>query len=246
MVEKIKLKHLRELNQQTPNLAPLMKDIDGFKKSRFNRTNKFIASYKRMAQLVREYGKVDAKLLSLSDDCKIKMPTNIDNITFSAMMELRMLISKGSEMDIIDAIIETIAIACFSENNEGKFDTESSIYNRFKTRIEDLSAISMIGLFNWIQERFNVSQDMWDERFESVYVEDPDYLEAGGERMRQFNVIITIKDICNDFNVPYDDAWQIPYGIVSANSYAKATSGHIQSQMTDIKERKLKQKNGNH
>ena len=103
----------------------------------------------------------------------------------------------------------------------------------------------MFGLYNWIVRNLTTSAEDWNKRFFSVEVSDQDYETAGGHRMAQFNVITTIKSICEDFNLPFKEAWQLSYNLIQTNSYAKATQNHIQDQMRILKEGKMNAKRGN-
>ena len=85
------------------------------------------------------------------------------------------------------------------------------------------------------------SAKMWSERFLSVEVLDADYEQANGSRMAQFSVILSVKAMCKEFNIPFKDAWQLSYNLVQTNSYANATSGKIQDDMRILKEAKMKQ-----
>lgn len=74
----------------------------------------------------------------------------------------------------------------------------------------------------------------------SVQVDDADYAQADGGAMSQFNVICTIKNLCKEFNVDYDGAWQLSYALTQTSSYAVATQGHVQDKLRKLKEVKFK------
>ena len=97
-----------------------------------------------------------------------------------------------------------------------------------------------MGLFNWITKSLEESITMWNDRFSSVALDDPDYDQAGGDRMGQFNVVNTIKGICNDFNLPFEKAWLMSYNLVQTNNYSQATASRIQDDLRIYKEAKLK------
>jgi hypothetical protein len=109
-----------------------------------------------------------------------------------------------------------------------------------ESRVNNLPYDQAFGIMNWIKESLHASAIMWEKRFMSVQVEDKDYDTAGGHALNQFNVINTIKNTCTDFNVTYDEAWQMPYSVIQSKSYAKATAAHIQMKMEKLKETRMK------
>lgn len=241
MLDKLKLKHLEALLKDRIDYASLMVDIYGYKNNWLGKKLMFFKLFSKTYDLIEKVKEINPKNIKLDPvSCKIKYPENIDTITFAAMMEIHALMDSETDRDIGDLMAEQIALACYSENNEGKFDRDTIAFQNFKRLIEDSPAISMIGLYNHIYKQIVDSSLMWEERFLSVEVEDKDYENAGGHRMKQFNVLSTIKDICADFNVNYDEAWQVSYALTQTNSYAKATYSHIQKRMADIKEERMK------
>jgi len=241
MLDKLKLRHLEAITQEKIDYASLMVDIYGYKNSWLGKKLMFLKLFSKTYSLVEELKDTDpAKIEFDPEVCNIKCPQNIDTITFAAMMEIHSLMDSKQNRDIGDLMAEQIAIACYSENNEGNFDKDTLEYKNFKTHIDNSPAISMIGLYNHIYRQVLASAKMWQERFLSVQVEDKDYENAGGKRMGQFNVITTIKNSCNDFNVSYEQAWQLSYALTQTNSYSRATEAHIQKRMSDIKEERMK------
>ncbi len=179
--------------------------------------------------------------IPLDPNCKIKFPAHVDHISFRAMMELQGLSTQGHR-PVNELILDTITIVCYGESTELDYDSNSSSFKRFKQRVNDQPLIYMMGLHNHISNQLIASQKAWQERFDSVDVDDPDYHQAGGERMAQFNVINTVKSICADFNVSYDKAWQMPYALTQTNSYAKASYAYTQSNMQKLKEIEMEAK----
>ncbi len=125
------------------------------------------------------------------------------------------------------------------------YDRESQEFQEFREKVLDSNLVDMLGLFNWVNSVVEESQARWAEAFFKVEVADPDYVQAGGDRMNQFNIINTIKNTCVDFNIPYKEALQMPYGMTQVNSLAKATQGHIQHLMTKSIERRMKMQREN-
>ena len=77
----------------------------------------------------------------------------------------------------------------------------------------------------------------------SVEVVDKNLASVGGDALHQFNVINTIKSICNDFNVSEKEAWHISYNLAMTNSYSKAYEGYLQDQIRIKQEAKMKAQN---
>ena len=243
----IKLKHLDVISQETPEYATIMKEELGFKNNWFKRKFHFINNFKTAFLLINEVRGIDPTKLTWTEECPIEKPDSIDFITFQAMMELQALLNGAKDVkDITDLIAQSITIACFSANHTKlDYDSECEAFEKFKNKILNYKYVDMMGLYNWIVKSLTESADDWNQRFFSVEVKDVDYELAGGHRMSQFNVIMTIKTICEEFNLPFKEAWQLSYNLVQTNSYAKATQAHIQDQMRILKEGKMNAKRGN-
>ena len=237
----VKLKHLHLMAAATPNYSEIMTEVVGYKNNWFSRKWRFVSQFKIAFLLTQEMRNINPEELEWQENtCPIKKPANVDFITFQAMMELQALLGEGANEDnMLEVITQCITIVCYSENNEGDYDSEGQMFQDFKQEILNYSFVEMFGLYNWIVKDVQRSVDSWNERFFSVEVLDEDWDQAGGSRMGQFNVINTIKSICEDFNLPYKEAWQMSYNMVQTNSYAKATQNHIQDNMRKLKEAKM-------
>lgn len=242
MKSKVKIKHMIGYLSGKTDYANIMTELCGYKNYRFRRVARFIKKFAQAKKIVKELDSIDPKKLQWSPSCKINKPENIDYISFRAMMELNTILSTVDEdKDIIENIIEVISIACFSENNlDIDYDSSIDRFKEFRDLVKEQPFLDMMGLYNWIENSLKQSTQTWEERFLSVKIEDPDYDKAHGERMNQFNIINTIRTICNDFNVDYEKAWQVSYALTQTNSYSKATAAHIQDQIRVIKEAKMK------
>lgn len=241
IIDKFKLKHLDEISKKEIDHARLMSELIGYEDTWYNRLYHFIKSYRKIQALMQYLNNLDLRKIELNPNIKIIKPDHIDNITFAAMMKIQMLMANPGDRSVPDLMCELIALACYSSNASHDFDTDTLSYKSFKHRVWNTSAIDMAGLYNWISGELTESKNIWQKRFFSVQVDDKDYEQAGGNRMDQFNVITTIKHLCNDFNVTEEQAWQLSYALSQTNSYAKATYGHIQDGMAKIKERRMKQ-----
>ena len=198
----------------------------------------FIKDYKRIFAIARVIKNLDPKKIIYKPTNIIK-PDNVDEITFRAMMTVQG-VEPGEDM--VETISEVISIVCYSKNNEGIFDTDLLSYKNFKNRILNEPLMDMLGLYTQICSELRESELLWEKRFQSVRIEDEDYEQAGGHRMSQFNILNTIKSICQDFNCKYEEAWQMSYALTQTHSYSNATAAAIQDEMRKIKERKMLQK----
>lgn len=239
MIELVKLRHLDMMASKDVKYAELMTDILGYKNTRYQRRYMFVKEFKKIFKLTDEIKNLDLKKIEYKESI-IKKPSNVDNITFRAMMTVQALGNK--ELSYEELVADTIAIVCFSQNVNGTFNTNTNRFNRFKNQVLNRPLLDMIGLYIIITKELNESLLTWEKRFLSVQVIDEDYDEAGGHRMSQFNIINTIKHTCVDFNATQEEAWQTLYSITQTNSYSKATYAHIQDGMRAIKERKMKAK----
>ena len=235
----IRLRDLENVSSENVDVPKIISKAYGFKYKNF-------LSYFKMRKLISKVNghinKVRATDVSkiAFKECNIKKPDNIEKITYSAMMNLSGLLSKKENVSLSELIAEIISTSCYSANIEKDFDTETNSYRHFKNRVLDSNILEMFGIYNWIIESFEKSNDSWEERFFSVEVEDPDYDLAGGQRMAQFNVLNTLKKICNDFNRNDKEAWQMPFYMVQMNNYESASSSFTRHQMSTLKEVKMR------
>lgn len=244
MIEKVKFKHLASIVDGKPDMPAIMTEVFGYKNNWLGKRLLFVRKFKQAHNLIKKIEKVDPTKIGLQVGCKIKKPSHIDNITFRAMMEIQALLNSKKDKPIIELMAELVCIACYSENNNGPYDSTKPKFQRFKQRVMNSPMLDILGLYNWIDNAVEQSRLSWEKRFFSVEVDDPDYAQAGGDRMNQFNVITTIKALCQDFNCSYDEAWQMSYAISQTNSYSKATAAHIQDQMRQLKESAMRRDRG--
>jgi hypothetical protein len=239
---KIKLKYLDIISADKVDYAYLLSDICGIKKWRRWHILYFMKSYRALYKEVERIRKLDLTEPVDLEDCEIQKPQQIDLITYAAMIELHSLFTSESSIDrpVGDLMADTITMACFSANNKEPYDSESQAWKDFKTRVENCDMMQMIGLYKWISKAVDESTVTWNEAFFDVEVPNPDYDDAGGKRMNQFNVLLTLQNIAKDFNVSYVEAWQVPYGMSQVSSLAQATRGYVQHNMTKIIEARMK------
>lgn len=236
----LRLKDLDNLCSKQVDFSIIMKEILGYRNPFILRKLVFVRFFKKAYKIVKEFEQINVKSLEINEKSPIKIPRSIDFIPFRAMMEAQALLGDaGNRESVQDLIAELISIICYKQNTGEIYDSEVQSFKDFKQRILNEPLKDMLGLYNWIDKELDESENRWEERFLSVKVEDKDYELAGGNRMSQFNIISTIKILCNDFNCSYDEAWQMSYSLVQTNSYSKATYDHIKDQMRQIKESRM-------
>lgn len=238
---KVRLIDMRSINDRDINYTQIMQDVFGYKNNWLNKRLFFKKTLKKSFDYMSEIRNIDPKNIKLNVDCKIICPKSTDYISFRAMMELKALLNGKEDKHIADLMAHTIAIVCYQEHTKAKkYDSNSKSFSDFKEDLYLEPALDMIGLYNHIMNQIDESTKSWNRRFGSVEVEDKDYELANRGRLGQFNVINTIKQICSDFNITYDEAWQMSYNLVQTNSYAKATANHVEDQMRQLKENRMK------
>ena len=244
MKERIKLKHLRLFIEEEISYTNIMKEVFGFKGNKVKKLLTFHRVFKKAYQLTNEVSNIEIDKIEHNPDSPIKIPENIDDITFAARMEVESQINKMDQGDLVYNIARVIALTCFSDNINSDFDVNKGPFKNFMARILNEPALDMIGHFNSIKTSLTASNGKWEKLFKGVDSTDPDFIQAGGQQMSRFNVINTIKAICRDFNYNYDQAWQMPYIVVQMSSLEGATESWIQNKMAKIKEKRMLQKRG--
>ena len=242
ILPQVKLKHLNIVGSEDIDYAKAMTEIAGYKNTWLSKRIRFVNKFSIVFLLIAEIRKMDISKIEESKDCKIKRPLNIDFICFQAFMELQAQLSgEISGEGTQGAIAKAIATATYESNNEDDYKGgESKEFLKWQKKILNQPLTEMMGLFNWITKSLEESITMWNDRFSSVALDDPDYDLANGDRMGQFNVVNTIKGICNDFNLPFEKAWLMSYNLVQTNNYSQATASRIQDDLRIYKEAKLK------
>jgi len=234
----LKLKRLENLLSENIDYPKLIKEL-GFKKGLFDfRGRKMKEKFLIFAKQIQA---INIHEVRVNPECKIDIP-DFDDISFIAMLELQAL--DKDNISVIDCIASFISILCFKTYSKRPFDIDSIAYKSFKKIVLNQPALDMIGLYNALDKELKDYMEHWDKLFEKQYIYDPDWIEAGGEKMGVFNTLTTIKSVCKDFNIPYPEAWQLGYGIVQTNALSKATQDKIQHTMMNIKEKKMRAKRG--
>ena len=249
MRDKLRLKHvdvLSEVDESKRDLSSLMLDVFGYKNTFFGRKKMFLKNFKKSFELFQEVAKIDYKEMKVNEDSHIKKPSNIDSISYLAMLDLSGMYGEGSRENLALHIANVNAIATYEENKISKYSMSSKSFERYRDNLLELNLFDMVGLYNFVIESLDASAKNWNERFMSVEVIDKDLDSVGGGALHQFNVVNTIKSICKDFNVNEKEAWYISYNLVMTNNYSKAYEGYLQDQIRIKKEAEMKAKNKNY
>lgn len=246
IIPSIKLKHLGLISTEQVDIKPILFDNYRYNKWKVWKIFELIRFTKDLTFKINEVRQMDFSKAEEIESCSIKRPKTIDIISFAAMIELNQFIENAdTEKDGIETLISNvIAMACFSANVSGDFDTEDVSYQKFLNTVLNSDLVEMMGLYQWISDALNASSEYWSQRFGEVEVEDKDYMQAGGKKMNQFNVLNTIKSTATDFNISYKEALQMSYGMTQANSLSKATAAFVQNNMEKIIEARMKREQG--
>ncbi len=238
---KVRLRHWDLLMAKELDMKLLMEELDGFAVPRFGKGKAFVSSYARVSNLVESLSTVDVGKLGRSDSCELEPPEHIDGISFMAMMELQSLIGDSSSFSFSEYVANYISICCFGKvYSKKKFNRDGKRFKRLVKRVLDMDGFEMVGLYNELSEKVLERSNYWDKAFFQVSHSDGDYIAAGGDRMKAFNVIETLKSLCADFNVSIEEAWQLPYSLSQVNSLSSATKADIERNLSEIKERKFR------
>lgn len=237
------LKHLDLLSKKDVDFKALMIEASGMTRWRFWNVFKFIRLYKQLYNRSNEFRNLDIKNIQEVEGCKITRPLEIDSICFASMIELHSILDSDEEINS-QYIATVISICCYGENHSDNYDSSSTSFKNFIEFILQQDLLEMIGLYKWIVDAASESMSRWDELFAQVSYIDEEYERAGGQNMSKFNILISLQNICKDFNVGYKQAWQIPYGLTQASSLAKATSSLIQRTMSKNIEEKMRIQRG--
>ncbi len=241
MKEKFKLKHLNVLteDESKQDLSILMIDILDYKNSFFGKTKWFVKNFLKIKKISKNISEIDYETITLNEKSHIIKPNSVNEISYSAMLDLQQIISNGSNLGEAEHIARVISIVTHDLNRLSKYSHGSKENKRYQEQLLETSLFDMIGLYNWILKDLKDTSLVWEKLFLSVEVVDKDLEAVGGSVLSQFNVINTIKSICLDFNVTEKEAWNSSYNLVMTNNYSKAYAGFLQDQIRIKKEAEL-------
>lgn len=235
------MKHLDAISKEEINYNTLAKDLLKYNRWKLWRMFSFVKRMDELHKHITEVRSLDFTKIEESELCTINRPSELDEITLIAMLELQGLFDRDvEEIGIGELIIQTISIACFSANSSSKFDISSEEFTEFRNKVSESDLVYSMGLYQWINSAFNQSSQDWNKAFFEVEVINGEYDQAGGKMMEKFNVLATIKNTCQDFNMDYYSAMQIPYGIIQATGLMKATAGYVEHKMSEIAEARMR------
>tara|TARA_R110002051_G_scaffold55684_1_gene103512 strand:- start:145 stop:963 length:819 start_codon:yes stop_codon:yes gene_type:complete len=243
-----RLKDLEMISAHKIDYAYIVYHIIGFKDTLIDRyifkSRGLKKAYQRAIEIVKNSRALKPNHLEYkqSETHFIKSPNNIDYISFIAMMELNAVIGQGEVTTLSNLMSHIISIVCFSSNSESEiYDSNSYQFKSFQQQVLNQPLEEMLSLYNWIMKSLDESSVLWVDKFKEVAIVDEDYDQVGGAiKQAPYNVISTIKILCNDFNVTYQEAWQLSYAVTQTNSLAKATGNYVQDEMRIVMEDRMK------
>lgn len=250
MKELFKLRHFDTLSSEDASkidYATLMVDVLDYKNSLFGKTKWFVKNFSIINLLVQEVRQISTDDVVLNDSCNTKKPLTIDDISYLSMLNLQSYLDIGEFGDSISHhVSKVVAMATYGANKSINYKPDSISYTRYEESLLDKPLFDMLGLYNWVIKDLVRSRKDWDDRFFSVEVLDKDFEKHGGQDMRQFNVINTVKNLCKDFNTPEKDVWNFSYSLVMTNNYEKAFAYWIQKNIQVAKEAEIERNRNKH
>lgn len=244
--KELRLKDLEVIDTNKIDYSYIVYRILGYENSFIDkyifRSRELRRAYRKAIRLVKKAQAVSPNHKEYINESNIKTPTSIDYTTFMARMEIHAIIDRGVVTTTSDLISHIVAIASFSTMYpKHDYNSNGMRFERLKNQILNQPVDEMIHLYNWIVESLKESSEEWGRRFNAVEVVNEHYEAVSGSQLQSpFNVISTIRDLCNDFNVTYDEAWQLSYAVTQTNSLSKATSRYVQDLMRVRMEAKMK------
>lgn len=233
-----KFKYLKIFTEKEINYAYLMKEFLGYKNRKFFRKIIFKHYFKKAYNLVKEVEKIDITKIEYKEDNPIKVLNSVEDISYMAMIEINALIN--SDLEPLDLMLEIVSRIVFSAYFKEDYSSTSPNFIKLKESINNHDFTDVSAVYNKSISEMNEKGDIWKNRFFDVEVIDADYDRANNGLMTQFNIIETLKSLCNDFNCDLNKAWQIPYSFVQTNNLSKASRHYVQDQLRQIKEQKMR------
>jgi hypothetical protein len=227
----MELKFLTLLSTEQVDYKVLLQEKLGRKKLRWYHSFLFLRTLTELTKEVEVLRNLDPEKVKESTNCTITRPESVEMISYGAMIELQTLFQNGGDRGIGELITEQIAICCYESHTKKPFDSDTEDFAQFRKLVSEQEIVSMLGLHNWIHEKVEQCIEKWNNLFKEVRVYNQDWDNAGGEQMNKFNVLNTIRKICESFNVTYYQALQMPYGLTQATSLSDATQYAIQDRM---------------
>lgn len=243
----IKLKHLNaltgglqksvlqaELEDDSTNkidVKQILQEILGTKRLRWYHALKFLKTYKSLSREIERLSQLDPKLVEENPNCKIKKPEQIDSISLGAMIELQIMFQNPGERTLQELYLNTLSLSLFESHCQKPFDSNSQEYKEFQQLLLNTDIETIFGLFNWVTSAYDKSIEFWNKQFNQVQVSNADWDQAGGKMMEKFSILNNIKSVCQEFNLSYQQALQIEYGLSQASQLSKATLSFIEDNM---------------
>lgn len=236
--EDIKLKHLDLLTGDIDYQA-IMIEIFQYKNTWLDRNFLFERKFRGIYRVVEEVRNFDIAQYAQTEFTQIKIPENVDMISYQARLEIGEAMQKE---DLTDRYASTIAIACFETHydRKGKYDSDGNLFKAFKEMILNRPMLEMLAVNARIIQQLNESTKMWNELFHKVEVIDPVYETVGGSNvLRRFSIQSTVKTMIQDFGFEYREVFMQPYVLIQSNMWEHQCRSYVQHLMTEQKEREM-------
>ena len=239
-IDCFKLKHLDLITMDELQLDTIMVDVFGYNNTWFNKLFLLRSRYLKVHSLILELGKLDFDKIGVDKDCSLKIPTNIDSLSFQSRLDVGNI--KGSYSQ---KVVDTIAICTCETTHKVKYK-KGSLFERYREHLLDRPLVEMVGVYNDILKKLNDSNTKWEKMFMQVSVMDKHYDEANGSMwLGRFNLLKTQKKIFVDFGEGLKTAFDLPYDLIQWNNLESASQSYVHELMSKSKEREMRMKRGN-
>ena len=240
-MKNFRLRHIDTIIAEEIDYSFLMKEILQYKNAFFHKVKHFTTNFKEIHDIVSEITSIELSSIKINKNNSIKIPVRIGHLSYVAMLELNDILSRDTSKEPMSEIMaKVISIACYEENKESLYDSTSLSFKRLEKRILEQPLLDMIGLYNWILETAKAENKVWEKKFFSVEVSDPDADAGGKQGLRQFNVMSTLMSTCKDFNYTEKESWYVSFDLIQEKAYKKAYEYKVQDNIRIIKEDKMK------
>ena len=239
-IDCFKLRHLDLITGDDLELDKIMVEVFKYKNTWFNKTFLLRSRYLKAHSLILELGKLNFDKIVSSGDGGLKIPSNIDSLSFQSRLDIGNV--KGSYSQ---RVADTIAICTYETTHKVKYK-RGALLDRYREHIMSLPLVKMVGVYNHLLEKLNDSNMKWEKMFMQVSVMDKHYDEANGSMwLGRFNLLKTQKKIFVDFGEGLNTAFDLPYNLVQWNNLESASQSYVHELMSKSKEREMRMKRGN-
>jgi len=235
----VKAKHLNIITSEEIDYKKAMTEIFGYKNTFWDRKFLFPFKMRMIYKILSQVKEMKVEEYGKTHNSRIKIPSKIDNISYQARLEIDTI--RRGNADLMNKIVDEVALATFEESFSRKFDSDSYAYKRYREFILERPLLEIIFSYNQIETALVESDKLWNTLFQQTQVIDKDYENVGGpDILGRFNMLSTVKKTIADFNVSYKEAFLMPYVLIKTNTWETSCKTFVQHLMTEAKERSMR------